>query len=289
MNFSDVQELAPWAHAWPISSQNGHLEERCREVYRESEEEQWTVEHLPAASSSHDERELLECMFPELDPQLVQELYAEANSPDQAIDTLLTLAAATPKSRAATHSTSSCARPPPARDMGLGSHEQFPLLLDSQGWQVVSERKLMHDAAEDLGTMWRDRAQRAVDSTDKTTAPAAAISAVRTRGAKVTFMPTRPKQLWPEQDVEEPIPLETEYEFRQRVGQRRARERAQGSHATRLVGNRSLRSRKGREEPSACESQIRTTSSAMGEAEIDEEDEEEGEGQDVNGEDEEEG
>lgn len=282
-NFSDVPDLAPWAHGWPTSSLSGHLEQRCREVYRESEEAQWTVEELPAASSSHDERELLECMFPELEPQLVQELYAEATSPDQAIDTLLTLATATPKSWAAIHSASSCALPPLARDMGLGNHEQFPSLLDSQGWQVVSGRKLVHDA---VGTMWRDCAQRAVDSIDKTTAPAPAISAVRTREAKVTFIPTQQRLLRPDQNVEERIPLETEYEFRQRVGQRRAQERAQKHHATRLVGKRNLRSRRGRKELSACEPQIRTIRLAMGEAEIDE-DEEEGEDQDSDREDEE--
>merc|ERR1740123_576602 len=98
------------------------------------------------------------------------------------------------------------------------SFGSFPTLMDGNGWQVVNHKTLEEEPNEDLGSIWRDRAKAAADipaprATPPSNAPA--------WGAKQRQRRTKEKE-----ESEEYL-LPTDYELRQKAGERRARHRAQ--------------------------------------------------------------
>mmetsp|Transcript_138583 Transcript_138583/g.244840 ORF Transcript_138583/g.244840 Transcript_138583/m.244840 type:complete len:269 (+) Transcript_138583:111-917(+) len=215
VNLFDVPELMRGAQPSANPAQREEFEQRCQKLHRDlvAEEEQTRVESgLEASSTSNTETDL-GAMFPMLDAALVRMLAAEAPTPQRAIETLLALAAATAEPVVSVPS-------PPARNLGVEDMASFPSLCDSDGWQVVSKQQLERDPNEELGSAWRDR-----------TKAAAGIPAPRAaqRAPHVAHAGSRrraPREKDEEHACDQPQ-WETDYEFRQRIGQKRAWNRTQ--------------------------------------------------------------
>jgi len=217
VNLSDMPELMPGAQPGSNPAQREEFQQRCRQLYREEEHEtREAAEHQRAAAGSGAGVSDLEAMFPLLDPGLIRALHAEAPTPQHAIETLLALNAsmAPGDEKSAQRSAS-----PPPRQLGVEDHAQFPTLMDGNGWQVVNQRTLDEEQKEDLGSIWRDRAKAAADIPAPRPSPPSNAPAW---GAKQRQR--RPKD---REEKEEDYLLPTDYELRQKAGERRARHRAQ--------------------------------------------------------------
>mmetsp|Transcript_107203 Transcript_107203/g.301694 ORF Transcript_107203/g.301694 Transcript_107203/m.301694 type:complete len:267 (-) Transcript_107203:105-905(-) len=224
LNLYDIPELLPGAEPRANGPQRDRFERRCRTLHRESDLG-GPEAHAKGASPQIED---LIMMFPVLDPDLVRTLAAEARSPQQAIDTLLALAAAAAEPGGSPPGPVGPAPPPPS--LGVDDHEKFPTLVDSNGWQVVSQQRIERNADEDLGSAWRDRASAAAELP----APRPVV-APRPWGPQATRASRRRAEAGDTKDdasIDAPLP-ETDYEFRQRVGQRRAKNRAQYSRGAR--------------------------------------------------------
>mmetsp|Transcript_16066 Transcript_16066/g.29363 ORF Transcript_16066/g.29363 Transcript_16066/m.29363 type:complete len:300 (+) Transcript_16066:208-1107(+) len=220
VNLFDIPELLPGARPNANPAQREEFEERCRllhrqsEAEREAERQEHLLEQAALADSSAGTVPALadiEAMFPMLDGALVRTIYMEAREPQDALDTLLALSAA------AADVSEGAERPatPPPLDLGVEDHEKFPSLVDSEGWQVAATRQFNRDPDEDLGSAWRDRAHAAkhLPAPRPTPGPTAAPAPRRRASAEVRK----------EKVVEEQVHMETDYEWRHRVGQRRSR------------------------------------------------------------------
>eukprot|EP00443_Scrippsiella_acuminata_P004339 CAMPEP_0115249644 /NCGR_PEP_ID=MMETSP0270-20121206/42696_1 /TAXON_ID=71861 /ORGANISM="Scrippsiella trochoidea, Strain CCMP3099" /LENGTH=288 /DNA_ID=CAMNT_0002664991 /DNA_START=55 /DNA_END=921 /DNA_ORIENTATION=+ len=244
VNLSDIPELMPGAQPSANPAQRETFEQRCRQLYAvEAEERRAEVEAARAAAglgpaSACSE---LEAMFPNLDPTLIRALCADAPSEQSAIDTLLALAAASAEPHTVGDAVVAAPVVLPSLNVGLEDHENFPALVDAEGWQVGSQRqfelaeKLAQGEEEDLGSAWRDQAQAAADipaPPAKAWGPAKVASAMgRKRGKEEE---NRKEGEEPSTEAAQPM---TDYEFRQHVGQRRARHRVQfGSRGARRTG-----------------------------------------------------
>jgi len=216
VNLSDMPELMSGAQPGSNPAQREEFQQRCCQLYREGEYEmrEAAVVHRAAAGSGAGATDL-EAMFPLLDPGLVCAIHAEAPTPQHAIETLLALnAAMVPGDEKAVQRTAS----PPPRQLGVEDHVQFPTLVGGNGWQVVNHTSLDEEPKEDLGSIWRDRAKAAaVIPAPRATPPSNATA----WGAKQRQR--RPK----EKEDDEEFLLPTDYELRQKAGERRARHRAQ--------------------------------------------------------------
>mmetsp|Transcript_48696 Transcript_48696/g.86526 ORF Transcript_48696/g.86526 Transcript_48696/m.86526 type:complete len:269 (+) Transcript_48696:127-933(+) len=215
VNLSDVPELMRGAQPSANPAQREEFEQRCQKLYRDlvAEEEQTRVESgLEASSTSNTETDL-GAMFPMLDAALVRMLAAEAPTPQRAIETLLALAAATAEPVVSVPSSA-------ARNLGVEDMANFPSLCDSDGWQVVSLQQLERDPNEELGSAWRDRTKAAVGIP----APCATQRAPRVVHAGSRRRAPRNKD--EEHNGDQPQ-LETDYEFRHRIGEKRAWNRTQ--------------------------------------------------------------
>merc|ERR1719291_460956 len=88
--------MMPGAKPGANPSERWGFEQRCKQLHAESVvEETEKVENTRAASGGTATGDDLVAMFPLLEPSLVRSLAAEARTPQQAIETLLALAAAT--------------------------------------------------------------------------------------------------------------------------------------------------------------------------------------------------
>jgi len=226
VNLSDMPELMPGAQPSANPTQREQFEQRCRKLHRDeiSEEQQerqaadavTRVAGAGAARSSD-----LEAMFPMLDPALVRTLYAEALSPQHAIETLLALSAASAEPVAGTVADAKAGPGKPPWQLGVEDETKFPSLVDGGGWQVASQRQIERDPDEDLGSAWRDRAKTAVDIPGPPPGPRPALV---TESAQALRRRTRRSQ----DDGMEPLTtIMTDYEYRHRVGQMRAKHRQQ--------------------------------------------------------------
>mmetsp|Transcript_104747 Transcript_104747/g.182083 ORF Transcript_104747/g.182083 Transcript_104747/m.182083 type:complete len:276 (-) Transcript_104747:96-923(-) len=217
VNLFDMPELMPGAQPSANPAQREEFEQRCRKLHDDAvAEEQTRAEVKREAAGSRATTSDLEAMFPALDAALVRTLAAEAPTPQHAIETLLALAAATAEPVAGGERAAS----PPPRDLGVEDMDKFPSLCDGDGWQVVSKQQLERDPDEELGNAWRDRAKAAASKPAPKVKPAAPDAGYGTTRRKAS------RQKDDEHAREQPQ-LETDYEFRQRIGQKRASNRAQ--------------------------------------------------------------
>eukprot|EP00929_Paragymnodinium_shiwhaense_P052878 TRINITY_DN26478_c0_g1_i1.p1 TRINITY_DN26478_c0_g1~~TRINITY_DN26478_c0_g1_i1.p1 ORF type:complete len:275 (+),score=83.54 TRINITY_DN26478_c0_g1_i1:129-953(+) len=220
VNLTDIPELLPGAQPSANPAQREEFEQRCIKLHREAEmeEREATVTTQVAAGGAVTVSDL-EAMFPMLDAALINCIFADSRSPQAAIDTLLALSADL------NEPVDGAARPraksPPPRDLGVEDHEKFPSLTDGSGWQVASSKLFERDPDEELGSVWRDRAK-----------DAAPLAAPKASLANTAWGKPRKKKENDEAanggyiDDDKPLP-ETDYEFRHRVGQQRAKKRLQ--------------------------------------------------------------
>jgi len=225
VNLYDLPELLPGAQPNANPAQREEFEQRCRQLHQHDVQDQYEANHRAAVTrmgagvgaTSSD----LEAMFPTLDPSLVRALVADSPTPQDAIETLLALAAATgdPGERPPT---------PPPLNLGVEDIEKFPSLVDGDGWQVGTQRQFDRDPDEDLGSAWRDRAKKAAPL------PAPPVQASTNAWSAAAAAKRRERK---ESNAEEKLMQqpETEYEARQRKGQQRAKNRAQYGRGTRTA------------------------------------------------------
>jgi len=172
-------------------------------------------------------------MFPNLDPTLIRALRADAPSEQSAVDTLLALvAAAAAEPHPAGDATPQAPAALPPSNIGLSDHGRFPSLVDAGGWQVVGHRqfelaeKLARGEEDDLGSAWLDQAKAAADipaPPTKAWGPAKKVLAAGGKQGRRREEDDKEEGENPSTEVAEPM---TDYEFRQHLGQQRARHRA---------------------------------------------------------------
>lgn len=216
VNLFDMPELMPGAQPKANPAQREDFHQRSVLLHREEERDrQAQVAEVRQASGAEITCVELQAMFPALDASLVAAILVDSRSPQHAIETLLALSEAA----AEPGPTNEAARPtsPPPRNVGVEDHELFPSLMDADGWQVGSQRLFERDPDEEQGSVWRDRAKAAKDVPAPKATPAASSVARRRPSAK--------KEGYSEEA--EGGEWMTDYEFRHRVGQRRAKHRAQ--------------------------------------------------------------
>lgn len=208
-NLFDIPELMPGAQPSANPAQRTEFEERCKQLHHEEESaSRLDSRGVLARSTGSATIDELIGMFPSLDPDLVRVLASEGPTPQHAMETLLALVAA---------SSEPTVPPPPPKDLPLSDMGAFPSLTDSEGWQVMSQTQFEKDPDEELGSAWRDRA-KAVAS--KPGPPSANTSAVV--GSTSKRRSSKDKE---DGYTAEVLP-ETDYDFRQRRGQQRAKNRA---------------------------------------------------------------
>jgi len=244
VNLFDVPELLPGAQPSANPAQREEFEQRCRQLHADEEyerREQAAEARAAAGTGPASANSELEAMFPNLDASLVHAIRADAPTAQAAIETLLALSAAA--ANPAGGDAEEAARVPdlPPRDVGVEDHEKFPALMDAGGWQVGGRRAFDHAAAavpeadEELGSAWRDRAKAAADIVPEQR-PAPAPRAWGPQAAAARRRREQPKD--GDEGAEQPQPL-TDWEFRQKAGQRRAKHRAlygRGGRGGRGVG-----------------------------------------------------
>jgi len=147
-------------------------------------------------------------MFPALEPALVQALCAEIETTQRTIDTLLVLSAAVAE-------TTPQMDPHLVKDVGINDHDLFPVLVNSDGWQVAGKQASQINLKEHLGTDWLDRA-RAAAKIPQPQQLAKPLSVLRSTAWR------KPGACRRESLVEQ-ADGETDWELRERMGQRRAR------------------------------------------------------------------
>lgn len=237
VNCFDIPELMPGAQPSANPAQKEEFQQRCRKLHRDEEtdkrEAAETATVMRAAAGAAASASDLEAMFPMLDASLVRSLFAEAPTPQHAIETLLALSAACSEPVAGGEE----ARPasPPPRNLGVEDHEKFPTLVDGGGWQVVSQKQLEKDEEEELGSAWRDRAKAARDIPAPRPAPSYAAQAAATASQ------ARRKQKGPKEDQEAEQDYPTDYDFRHSAGQRRAQHKVQYGRGGRAAAAKSGR------------------------------------------------
>jgi hypothetical protein len=216
INLSDIPELMPGALPSANPAARAEFEQCCLQLHAEAVQEAHVrVANAPAGCPWR--LEDLISMFPGLDPELVHVLTSDASSPEQAVETLVALSAASAELVVATGNP----------DIGLGSMELFPSLVDSNGWQVVSQHLLDRDPEQDLGTCWSDRAKAAANKPAPSTTKMMRALAPKQRAVKQVAGQVAGED-------REMVQPETEYELRQRLGKQRLHKRNR-FHALRNV------------------------------------------------------
>lgn len=220
LNTFDLVEHMPGAQSSATPAQRVEFEQRCQKLYREEVHEHGCAASR-ASARTHIAVSDMEAMFPSLDSALVHALCAEAASPQHALNTLLALSAlsADPEPTARTI---------PRQDIGVDDADEFPLLVDSDGWQVPGVRAKAGVEEGALGSAWRDRAKVAAalpcpqrTSADRTVAKRRPAIPNRTIDAhQGAFDGAEDSSQW-----------ETDLDFRQRRGELRARNMTRASRA----------------------------------------------------------
>merc|ERR1719446_1988097 len=192
------------------------FELRCREL-DEAELQDKGTEGI-SVPAFHATTEQLESMFPSLDAALVRALLADASTPQQAMETLLALSAATAEPATA---------PLPPRNVGLDDVDAFPSLVDADGWQVTSQQLFDRNPEADLGSAWCDRA-RAIASKPAPCPVAKTANATQKKRADKRDEGASLEMVHPE----------TDYELRHRLGKQRVSNRARfGRRANAIAPN----------------------------------------------------
>jgi len=197
LNLHDLPELMPGAQPSANPAARSEFEERCRSLYETEENEQHSDSEpgYPVSASWIDG---LAAMFPTIDLALVRSIAADSRTQNHAIDTLLAISA------------SNVAEPNPPSEakigVSLGDAQAFPVLVGTDGWQVVSQQLLEQDNKEELGSAWCDRVKSVADKP----APQTVVAQV----PKVAKVKKRTHKK--ETDSFDGLSEETEYEIRQR-------------------------------------------------------------------------
>lgn len=198
VNLSDVPELMAGAQSRANPAARNRFERRCVELHWDECED---ATHNPEEPARIHLAQNLAVMFPTVDFVLVQEIVAESQTEDQALETLLVLSGTDPCAGMSTLPRD------PAND-----DESFPALVGSDGWEVPGIRSLELEGSS--GVSWRERVGSAIEHSQPQR------SQLRTAVPVLPRPPTSQKErvLDPE--------YETEYDCRQRQGQRRAENKA---------------------------------------------------------------
>jgi uncharacterized protein (DUF4415 family) len=209
VNLSDLPELLPVAGFGSRCNSLclDELVEHCAEVCKK------------APSSGITSRDLV-TMFPNLDAELIHALRAEDSSVERTMNTLLALSASIsePVNGLTAKANSREAQKLPVRDLGVEDYNEFPALLDADGWQML--RMGLQADEEELGSVWRDRAKAAVDKQTEQSSKAAMACAPQRKQGKAKD----------DEDTEQLQTL-TDYECRRQRGERRAKHRVQYSRS----------------------------------------------------------
>jgi hypothetical protein len=216
----DVPELLPRA----TPGQREIFERRCQTLYQEALPQNGTLTSHGAVPQLTKERldDLLK-MFPSMQTEVIQTLAGEAASFQQLVEWLLTLStdAAADQATAKQHADE-------APD--ISDTSTFPVLLDSDGWQVVGQS---NDQEGETSQTWSDRVRSAAALTTPPQTKSAPAPCMPFAGQRRTASGCRVKHA-----VDE-VPL-TEYEARHLDGQNRVRQRAAaGARRRKQLGHRS--------------------------------------------------
>jgi len=207
LNLSDIPELMPGAGPRASATQRSDFDRQCRMLYEQ--ETQAEVVSKPSSDADDVTSADLVAMFPTLDPVLVETLIKEALTPMHAIETLLALTATQGETQEQDLSP---------HEVLVGDHEKFPVLTDSQGWQVINHHQLDRNPDEELGNAWCERAKIAAQLP---------TSSARVQKAMPSATVGRSSKKVPLQDsVLDPPNEDMEYELRQKKGQQHAQSRA---------------------------------------------------------------
>jgi len=212
VNVYDIPEMMPGAQAGANPVDRERFEQRCRQLHRDQEHErQQEVATDRLASGSAMAGTELEAMFPTLDPALVRSIYAEAQSPQAGIDTLLQLAASTNEPVIISAGEAHPAAKVPPREIGVEDENKFPSLTDADGWQVVGRAQLERDLQGDLGSNWAQKAKIGASAPCPAPAPRVALG--------VWGRPRKEKPKEEQKQESEHHQPPTDYEYRHDVGQ----------------------------------------------------------------------
>jgi len=251
LNVSDAPEVFLGTASQAAGANRPGLESSCRKLHQEVHEP-WAqaAGRRPSAEPCD-----LEDLFPTLEKALVRTVKHESSSSEQAIDTLLALAAAVPGAAALTAPAEGSAETegwtvvgpaaPPAVKPVLDP-DAFPALVDADGWQVTSMQELDPSASGGAGRggTWSDLARSAGAGA---VAGVARRPAPPPRGPDMGKAARRPRPAavvaggaavkgkdstaaFDESDIDDQA---TDYDVRQRLGHRRAAERARNGHGRR--------------------------------------------------------
>jgi len=198
LNLSDLPETMAGARPRATPARRREFEQQSLLLHDED------IEHRQGSGPTDagiDGTEL-EGMFPTLDASLIRTLLAEAASAQQVIDTLLSLASA------ATTQDVHLAEGTFPMKPSVQDHSEFPLLISSDGWQVLPARFDLED--DSIGTGWRDLAKSIAERpAPKCSPPARAPRSKKVKGRR------------DEADESQELGLPTEYDYRHLAGERR--------------------------------------------------------------------
>lgn len=211
----------PGAYPSATLPQRAYFEQPCQKVHSEKVHEElfekqrrsFVSSHSRVVAGSRVKAADLQAMFPSLDPSLVQAIIDDSVSPQHAVETLLMLSAASAEPASEEAGCQDLHMP---KDLGVDDHMAFPVLVDTAGWQVMGPS--FSHGSEDLGSAWCDLAKVAAALPHQKLAarPATQLTAIR---------PQRHPNASEHDDVSAVAQpeMETDYELRQRVGERRVK------------------------------------------------------------------
>lgn len=162
LNLSDLPELMPTTRRRRPRLQEhlGQFGKRSISVCHEDAHHQATGAkvHGHSIDATIAVAELM-AMFPLLDPQLVQAIVAEAPTVQLAMETLLALASALAVPLVVPRDDPSEVGEGPLPFVRVENHQHFPILVDADGWQMMSVHESNWHLVEIEECSWSDRAK----------------------------------------------------------------------------------------------------------------------------------
>jgi len=233
LNISDVPEMMPGAQPSANSVARERFEQRCVSLWKDAKEDNRQASEARAVCRNHDIMERhaqLEKIFPNLDTELIWSMCQEAQSVQDAVDTLLALSASMSAEAAdlssaetadqvdgAASSATKSARPATQHVTNQEDAGAWPALVGSDGWEVVNYHALQQQE-QDLGSAWCKTAKDAVPLPAPT--PTASMAVQPRRKQK------EPPGATPAMEFIGEDELPTDYQVRHMRGQMRATKRA---------------------------------------------------------------
>jgi hypothetical protein len=211
----------PGAQPSANPAQRSEFEERCRQLHQNDEHDQVQDRSVRILANSSPDDCHFEKMFPNLDAALVRTIVSESPSVQHALDTLTALAVAVAECSIG----NPIARLP---QIEIENTEMFPVLVDSDGWQVGSQQLFDRGTDEDLGTAWCDLAKTvsSLPIPKQCTTPSSLAARARREQQQQRHLSGKGQSQISAETAE------TDYEFRQRKGEERAQNRVRFGHRT---------------------------------------------------------